>query len=259
MVMESKNTYFATIFTLIFHLLLLLLFWIVKVDWKADLTDFTEIAFMSGTTVDEAAALEFDQSLPYDSEKSTEISGALPLELPERKMLEQELPELKLFESSDKIASQDELILPEAETHNNRENLADNLIPSPSSFEKQTATPRQDLFSREKIVAPSSSISSNATDVSTPYSIEGQAAKRIVMYKVIPEFPNNFQKQALVKLSFSVLPNGQIGEISPLIKADAEIERITMEAFRQWRFDQLPANKPQQLERGIITFRYLLK
>ena len=77
--------------------------------------------------------------------------------------------------------------------------------------------------------------------------------------RVIPQYPENLQKQATVKISFTVLPNGHVGEMIPVIKSDALLEKITLDAFRQWRFNALPADAPQRVERGMITFRYLLK
>jgi hypothetical protein len=45
----------------------------------------------------------------------------------------------------------------------------------------------------------------------------------------------------------------------PTIKSDATLEKITLDALRQWRFNPLPSFEQQRSEKGIITFRYLLK
>ncbi|MDZ7261640.1 MAG: energy transducer TonB [candidate division KSB1 bacterium] len=77
--------------------------------------------------------------------------------------------------------------------------------------------------------------------------------------KVIPEYPEGLQQEAVVKIRFTVLPNGLVGEMVPLLKGDATLEKLTLDAFRQWRFNPLPPDVPQNPEQGVITFRYLLR
>ena len=119
--------------------------------------------------------------------------------------------------------------------------------------------PREGIESDDKILPPSSTENISGTGEQMPYEIEGQVANRTVAFKIIPDYPANLQKQAVVKISFTVLPNGQIGEMIPRIKADAQLEKINMYAMRQWRFNARPSYKPKVVERGVITLRYLLK
>ena len=43
------------------------------------------------------------------------------------------------------------------------------------------------------------------------------------------------------------------------LRARAKLEKITLDALRQWRFNPLPKNQSPRTETGVITFRYLLK
>ncbi len=91
------------------------------------------------------------------------------------------------------------------------------------------------------------------------FKIEGEASHREILSKVLPSYPKGTTGEGVVKLKFTVLPNGLVGDVLPLVKADPVLEKVTIEAFQQWRFNPLPANQPQKTATGVITFRYVLK
>jgi len=258
--LKSNNFRKAAILTVIFHLCLLALFFFVKVKIDIRLGALTEIAFISGeatetpspltSSIDEAAARE-TQPEPIHSQ---------PVDIPERRMLEPIEPEIHTApDSREKISSEDEIVATEL-SHQEwwRQRISDVIAP-PGINEKQTAESAAIPFSGDKKIPPSLPLKLDGTDSSTPYLIEGQAATRTVTYKVIPEYPDNLQKQAVVKISFTVLPNGRIGEMIPLIKADPSLEKLTLDALRQWRFNPLAESESPRIETGVITFRYILK
>jgi TonB family protein len=92
-----------------------------------------------------------------------------------------------------------------------------------------------------------------------PFTIEGDAAQRMILSQVIPQYPAGLQKEEVVKIRFTVLPDGQIGLMIPMRKGDPTLEKITLDALRQWRFNPLPAGVEQKNVTGIITFRYELE
>ena len=93
-----------------------------------------------------------------------------------------------------------------------------------------------------------------------PFFIEGEAARRTILVKVIPDYPAGVNKEAVVRIRFSVLPSGLVGKAVLLKKGgEAALEQLTLEAFRQWRFNPLPADVPQVEQEGIITFRWILR
>ncbi len=92
-----------------------------------------------------------------------------------------------------------------------------------------------------------------------PFKIEGEASHRQILSKVLPAYPKGYHGEGIVKLKFTVLPNGLVGDVLPLVKADPVLEKVTIDAFQQWRFNPIPPDKPQKTATGVITFRYVLK
>ena len=95
--------------------------------------------------------------------------------------------------------------------------------------------------------------------VTMPFLIEGEAAERTVVQRVVPEYPGGLAREAVVKISFTVLPSGVVAKAVPVLKGDATLERIALEAFRQWRFNPLPPDAEQREQQGVITFRFVLR
>lgn len=81
----------------------------------------------------------------------------------------------------------------------------------------------------------------------------GGGGNRIVLYKVLPKYPPNYNVNAQIKLKFTVSPEGIVTSIVPLQKGDPVLERSAVEALRQWRFNRLKENKEMY---GIITFTF---
>lgn len=92
-----------------------------------------------------------------------------------------------------------------------------------------------------------------------PFAIEGDAAQRTILNQVIPEYPSGLQKEEVLKIRFTLLADGRIGLMIPMRKGDPTLEKITLDALRQWRFNALPASAEQKSVTGIITFRYELQ
>lgn len=92
-----------------------------------------------------------------------------------------------------------------------------------------------------------------------PFSIEGDAAQRVIVKQVIPQYPQGLQQEAVIKFRFTVLPSGRITDLIPMRKGDPTLEQITIQALQTWRFNSLPANMEQKSVQGLITFRYELR
>jgi hypothetical protein len=252
--LKERTSRIAIIYSISLHLILLLLFLLIKLNFLPELPEFTEITFVSGENRLFAAPAPIEAAQPLSTTVEQQGETSEIVKLPIRKMLENEKPQLKAADQSKQIPEENVQTIPEIDHSNNRKDLAESLLKTPSNDEKITANPS----SPDDKLLPSTSIATESSG-QTPYQIEGQAASREVVHKVIPEYPENLQKQAAVKISFTVLPNGQVGEMLPVIKSDALLEKITLDALRQWQFSDLPADAPQRVERGVITFRYLLK
>ncbi len=257
MSLRDKTARTAIAVSISLHLIFLLLFFLIKFNLIPKVPEFTEITFVSGENrlFAAPAPISATSSPATTANQSSETSAIV--KLPDRKMLEPEQPQLKVVDQSKQIPDEKAQTIPEIEPANDRKDVTESLLKTPTNDEKISANPTEGISIDEKPL-PSTSLATESIG-QTPFQIEGQAASRTVVFKVIPEYPEDRQAQATIKISFTVLPNGLVGEIIPVIKSDAVLEKITLDALRQWRFNPLPADAPQRVERGVITFRYLLK
>lgn len=67
----------------------------------------------------------------------------------------------------------------------------------------------------------------------------GGGGNRVVLYKTLPKFPSDVNTSAKIKMRFTVLPDGTVGKITPLQKADPRLEEAAKEALSKWRFNPL--------------------
>ncbi len=86
----------------------------------------------------------------------------------------------------------------------------------------------------------------------------GKGRRKIYSYS-LPEYPEGVQKEIDVKLRFTILPDGSVTNVFPLIKADARLEFAAINSLRQWRFEPLPKSKKQTAQTAIIVFPYRLR
>ena len=84
----------------------------------------------------------------------------------------------------------------------------------------------------------------------------GGGGNRVVLHKPLPKFPSGVNTNATLKFKFTVLPDGTVGRIIPLQKADPVLETAALNALRQWRFNAL--NKDVVME-GIIPLTFVLR
>ncbi|TSA30598.1 MAG: TonB family protein [Ignavibacteriales bacterium] len=86
----------------------------------------------------------------------------------------------------------------------------------------------------------------------------GTGKRRIYSYN-LPEYPEGVSKEIDVKLRFTILPDGTVSKIFPLIKADARLEFTAINSLKNWRFEPLPKNAKQIDQTVVITFPYRLQ
>lgn len=84
----------------------------------------------------------------------------------------------------------------------------------------------------------------------------GGGGNRVVLYKTLPKFPDGVNTSAQIKIRFTVLPDGTVGQIVPLQKADPRLERAAIDALRKWRFNALNSDVTMV---GTIPLTFVLK
>jgi len=87
----------------------------------------------------------------------------------------------------------------------------------------------------------------------------GGQGKRKIYSSPLPTYPDGVSKEIDIKLRFSILPDGTVGKIIPLIKADTRLEMAAIYSLRQWRFEPLPSRVKQNDQKAIIVFPYRLQ
>ena len=85
-----------------------------------------------------------------------------------------------------------------------------------------------------------------------PFEIEG--LNRDGVYAPLPRYEEN--ADATIRVRITVDPQGRVTSLFPLLKGDPVLEQATMDALRRWRFNPLPPNAPQELQTGVVTFRF---
>jgi TonB family protein len=92
------------------------------------------------------------------------------------------------------------------------------------------------------------------------YSIDwgGKGSRRLLSGR-LPRYPDGTNKEMPVKLEFTVLPDGTVSNVVPVLKSDELLERAAITALQTWRFDPLPLQMDQKLQVGKITFKFVLQ
>jgi protein TonB len=95
---------------------------------------------------------------------------------------------------------------------------------------------------------------------STGYSIDwaGSGTRRLISGR-LPRYPEGTNKELPVLLQFTVLPDGSVSGVIPVMKSDMLLEREAIAALRTWRFDPLPPQFEQKPQQAKITFIFKLE
>ena len=86
----------------------------------------------------------------------------------------------------------------------------------------------------------------------------GKGDRKIYSY-TLPSYPEGVEKEIDIKLSFTILPDGTVGQIRPLTKADTRLEDAAINSLRQWRFEALSPLMKQTEQAAVIVFPYRLR
>ncbi len=248
--------------TLILHgLILLLLLWIT-VDFNPQMSEFVEVTFSSGfagvkdTPPSPATPAAMAQSVPAPSGNPRP-----PVTLPQRR--QSDLPEETIHQNVSpetekpiQPGAQERLITPETIQP----------VPEPAApvaslpLQKQEKPVPRGLFQKSESIHPTPGTTEVTRDVARNFEIDWQGEIQREIYQMrLPEFPPDVQQEAIIKIKFTVLPDGTIGSAILLQKGQTRLENLTLEAFKTWRFNALPASVAQVPQTGIITFRFKLK
>jgi len=140
-------------------------------------------------------------------------------------------------------------------------------VPPPKKVSKATSTGTSKKKTQGETAAKttprrrrSTSGPAGGSGKSTGYSIDwaGSGTRRLLSGR-LPQYPPGTDKELPVLLQFTVLPDGSVSGIIPVVKSDELLEREAISALRTWRFDPLPPQFEQKPQMAKITFIFKLE
>jgi len=96
------------------------------------------------------------------------------------------------------------------------------------------------------------------------FEIIGPLSRRTVLHKVIPSYPEWAEKQGIeagVSVHFVVLSNGKVKDNIYVVRTSGYpvIDKLVMEALRDWQFASLEGDLYGKEEWGVLTFYFSLE
>lgn len=214
------------------HLLLLLILWLVNYNLEYSQQEFVEVSFGNSGQAGSSGAIG-------DQLNKTE-ENALPIEEIVEESKNKEVKEVDLA----KAKSVDET----------------NTI-NPADKSKETKKENRTETIRKENSNLNTKGQGNLTDGkgSLGFDIDwgGMGTRKIYSY-ILPEYPEGVQKEIDIRLRFSIKPDGTVGSVTLLTKADTKLEQAAINSLWQWRFEPLPPNAKQVNQSASIVFPYRL-
>lgn len=212
------------------HVLMIILFAFISFSVGMEEDEYVTIGFGSGLSMGSAGPYGVDpiteKKVPKEEKKITKAEEQKKVELPESK-------------NRDK----DNLVL-EADKKKQKE-----------SVEAEKIKPLNNDQNKTKGTEPEGE---GEGGFGFELDFGGKGMRKIYSYS-LPDYPEGVSKEIDVKLRFTILPDGTVGKIFPLIKADARLELAAINSLRQWRFEPLPLRVKQIEQTVVITFPYRLQ
>lgn len=233
------------------HGLILLAFLIMQVNRMIDEPEPIPVSF---------AALSSSSAetipIPYDR------SPSLPkVDLPARPMIDESSALLRISDA-DRMISTSPPTLDKPELTDriaNTPRIQNRLIsPLPVERERAPVTPMKiddDILQPQPDVDPVKGQLENEPS----FDIAWEGPKRTKTGGELPRFPKGVNRAATVQLAVIVAPDGSVVSVTLQTKGIPELDQVSVDAVRSWRFSALDAAVTSQNQKGIITFNYRLK
>ena len=225
----SRVSYSASV---IFHLILLLLFLLVFVPLKYTKDNAVELSFgvLGGAGSSGSEGTAFDEVLEKAEPKEQDITKDKNLEVKEV-----ELPKAKNTDVSEvKPAQKDKEV------------------------KKETVKQTEQRESNNPEGDKKGNLNQGAGDFGFHFEGGGLGTRQIYSY-TIPDYPEGVNKEIDIRLKFTIKPDGTVGSIFLLTKADTRLENAAINSLWQWRFAPLNANQVQGDQTAVIVFPYRLQ
>ncbi|MEW6507115.1 MAG: energy transducer TonB [Bacteroidota bacterium] len=218
------------LYSVIIHILLIIFFAFINFSVGMEDEDYVTIGFGSGMSMGSAG--------PIGQDLKTERNQ------PKQEKLQQRNVEQKKVELPKSINPDKENLITEADKKKEKVNVNAEKVKPLNQDDSQTKGTEQ--------------LGEGEGGFGFEIDFGGRGMRKIYSYS-LPDYPEGVSKEIDVKLRFTIMPDGTVGKIFPLIKADARLELTAINSLRQWRFEPLPPNAKQIDQTVIITFPYRLQ
>lgn len=276
------SKYEGWITSILLHGLLSLIFLLVIYDNPIDLSEYTDVTFSNFNPIDLPVIEEniLSPSIPTQKvvsipSKSQPVITSAPrtsqpvaksntptrnVDLPTRRMTEYDVNRIPI-ESQGQLTKtgQDDRINTKRETiHGVNDNLS-SLDDEMFTAVKPGNKPSDKSVGQKVDAITLPGQKGGDIKFDKPYEISWEGVVRDILYDPLPKYPEGLDKEARIKIRITVLPNGTIGDLIPLQKADATLESETMKTLRLWRLSPLKSTDPQLNQTAVITFKFVLQ
>lgn len=226
---KKKPRNISYLVSISFHLILALIFLFVKMSGESNLQEYLLVGFGSGSG-----------------------SGSPGTQFQKTAVDENKTPEEKSIKKKEELKK--------VELPKSKQTDEDNLIVSDKKIEKDEVINSKIKPLVKGDAKKGGSELGGEGDGGFGFELDfgGKGMRRIYSYN-LPEYPEGVSKEIDVKLRFTILPDGTVSKIFPLIKADARLEFTAINSLKNWRFEPLPKNAKQIDQTVVITFPYRLQ
>lgn len=225
----SRFSYSASV---IFHLILLLLFLIINLSFDYPSKEYVELSFgvLGGEGSSGTEGTAFDEVLEKAELQEKDITKDKNLEV--KKV---ELPVAKNTDVSDVSPAQKD-----------------------KEVKKETVKQTEQRESTNQTGEKQGNLNQGSGDFGFHFEGGGLGTRKIYSY-VIPAYPEGVNKEIDIRLRFTIKPDGTVGSIFLLSKADTRLENAAINSLWQWRFEPLTENQMQADQTAVIVFPYRLQ
>jgi outer membrane biosynthesis protein TonB len=221
--------------SIVFHILLLLLALLINFALDSKAREFIELSFGEGG---------FGNSGGSQGIAMEESGGSTLTEETVIQKTENKVPEVKEVElPTSKTTSTDNIINPVDKT---------------KEIKKEKTEEKTDQGNSNTKGTGQGSMGQGEGGAGFDIQWGGNGTRKIYSY-IIPDYPEGVNKEIDIRLKFTIKPDGTVGSIFLLTKADTRLENAAINSLWQWRFEPLSANQGQGDQSAIIVFPYRLQ
>ena len=265
------SKYEGWIASIFLHGLLSLIFLLVIYDNPVDISEYTDVTFSNFSPIDLPVIEEnvlspsppspVVVSAPRISQPiAKSITPTRRVDLPTRRMTEHDLNRIPIESQGQltKLGQKDRINTKRETVYGINDNLS-SLDDEIFSAVKPGSKPSDKSVGKKVDAIAIPGQKGGDVKFEKPYEISWEGVVRDILYDPLPTYPKGLDKEARIKIKITVLPNGTIGNLIPIQKADATLESVTMKSLKLWRLSPLKPTDPQLNQTAIITIRFVLQ